>query len=318
VDDRLGGCGGARRRPWLAWSCAECHPLVGSDHRRGLGRALDDAGSGKDGHRSSAGNDGSGHPDDTCRPGRRRAVHAADQGRRGDRLSRLRPGRPHEAARLAERYGVNSAAVAFAQAIRIVLLVITIPPLLFWLNNMTGAPSIPPDHGQDHLGAAFLLCGALACGGLAARLRMPNGGFLGALAFSAVAAYLTLPVAAIPSEVLIGGQVLLGVSLGSMFDHSLMGRLRRFALASIAATLGLLVLSAIGAALFAVLFELPWQTMVLATAPGSLTEMALTAKLMHADVPMVTAFHILRISIILLATPAVFPLVRWLSLKLGR
>ncbi len=57
----------------------------------------------------------------------------------------------------------------------------------------------------------------------------------------------------------------------------------------------------------ALMTEMSWSSAVLAMAPGSLTEMALTAKLMHADVQLVTAFHILRIFLILFATPFIFP-----------
>jgi uncharacterized membrane protein AbrB (regulator of aidB expression) len=49
-----------------------------------------------------------------------------------------------------------------------------------------------------------------------------------------------------------------------------------------------------------------WQIMVLATAPGSVTEMALTAKILHQGVAIVTAFHVVRIFIILPAAPLIF------------
>ncbi len=49
-----------------------------------------------------------------------------------------------------------------------------------------------------------------------------------------------------------------------------------------------------------------WQTMVLATAPGSVTEMALTAKILDQQVAIVTASHIVRIFIILPFLPLIF------------
>ena len=42
-----------------------------------------------------------------------------------------------------------------------------------------------------------------------------------------------------------------------------------------------------------------WQVMMLATAPGSVTEMALTAKILEDGLAVVTAFHVVRIFIIL-------------------
>ena len=47
------------------------------------------------------------------------------------------------------------------------------------------------------------------------------------------------------------------------------------------------------------LIDAPWQVMVLSTAPGSVTEMALTAKILQEGLAVVTAFHLVRIFIIL-------------------
>ncbi len=226
---------------------------------------------------------------------------------------------PMEAARLAERYGVSPPSVALAQAVRTISLVLLIPPLLFLLNGVTAATTAGAVQGEhDCVGILVLLLGSFLCGGLAAKIGLPNGAFIGALTFSAVSALLSLRVSALPYGMLAGGQVLLGVSLGCMFDNAILRKLKVFALASVATNLALLVLCATGGICVAFITGLPWQTLVLATAPGSLTEMSLTAKLMHFDVPLVTAFHILRIFIILMATPAIFSIVRWMSSKLDR
>jgi len=224
---------------------------------------------------------------------------------------------PMEGMRLAEQYKVNAPAVAFAQAIRIITLVVIIPPALLFFSGWRPLPQLGAEIGEHTLaGAVLLLLGSAICGGAAAKMRIPNGAFLGALGFSTLAAILSLPVQPLPTIVLIVGQLLLGVSLGSMFDRTLANRLHVFAIASFTATLGLLAFCALGAEIAAVITGLPWQTLVLATAPGSLTEMSLTAKLMHFDAPLVTAFHILRISLILLITPAIFGIVRWVSNRL--
>ncbi|MGD9741022.1 MAG: AbrB family transcriptional regulator [Dongiaceae bacterium] len=225
---------------------------------------------------------------------------------------------PMEAARLAERYGVSPPSVALAQAVRTISLVLLIPPLLFLLNGVTATTAGVVQGEHDYVGVVVLLLGSFLCGGLAASIGFPNGAFIGALTFSAVSALLSLRVSTLPYGILAGGQVLLGVSLGCMFDKAILRKLKAFALASVATNLALLVLCATGGISFAFISGLPWQTLVLATAPGSLTEMSLTAKLMHFDVPLVTAFHILRIFIILMATPAIFSIVRWMSSKFDR
>ena len=47
-------------------------------------------------------------------------------------------------------------------------------------------------------------------------------------------------------------------------------------------------------------------TMVLGTAPGGITEMCVTAKVLQLGVPLVTAFHVTRLVVLLLVTPMVF------------
>ena len=47
-------------------------------------------------------------------------------------------------------------------------------------------------------------------------------------------------------------------------------------------------------------------TLVLGTAPGGIAEMCITAKVLQLGVPLVTAFHVTRLVVLLLATPLVF------------
>ena len=53
-------------------------------------------------------------------------------------------------------------------------------------------------------------------------------------------------------------------------------------------------------------YRIAWQTMVLATAPGSVTEMALTAKILDEGVAVVTAYHVVRIFVIIPLAPLIF------------
>ena len=53
-----------------------------------------------------------------------------------------------------------------------------------------------------------------------------------------------------------------------------------------------------------------WQVMVLAMAPGSVTEMALTAKVLQEGIAVVTAFHLVRIFIILPFAPLIISVTR--------
>lgn len=220
------------------------------------------------------------------------------------------PGSPVEMTGLAVRHGAQSGAVAFAQVLRIALLVLIIPPVLALTHGGVGdaAAALNGGAATDWRGAGLLLFVALA-GGFAMRaVRMTSPFFLGPLAAAAAAAAATLPVSALPYPVLAGAQILLGVWLGCTFDRELLRRVGSLMPAILFSTLVLLALCALMALAISALTGIGWPTMVLATAPGSVTEMALTAKILQQGVALVTAFHITRIFIILPAAPLIFGL----------
>jgi uncharacterized protein len=96
------------------------------------------------------------------------------------------------------------------------------------------------------------------------------------------------------------------VWLGCMFDRDMLMRSRSFIPAALFSTLVLMVLSVAMALGISALTGIDWQVMVLAAAPGSVTEMALTAKILQQGVAMVTAFHVVRLFIILPTAPLIF------------
>src|SRR5690606_30816668 len=86
----------------------------------------------------------------------------------------------------------------------------------------------------------------------------------------------------------------------------LLAQSRTFVPAALVSTARLLLLCAGMALAASWATGIAWPTMVLATAPGSVTEMALTAKILDQQVAIVTAFHVARIFIILPFLPVIF------------
>jgi uncharacterized membrane protein AbrB (regulator of aidB expression) len=56
-------------------------------------------------------------------------------------------------------------------------------------------------------------------------------------------------------------------------------------------------------------------TAILATAPGGIAEMSLTAKTLQLGVPIVAAFHVARMAIIVILIGPLFNLTKYLHLR---
>ncbi len=207
------------------------------------------------------------------------------------------PGGPVEMAQLAERYGGEGSLVALTQTMRIAAIVILIPPLLVVLGN----PVVDVIRLQvvvSYPGLAMALAFAVAGAWLAAKVGLMNPFFVGPMLAVATAALLDLPLSGIPGVVLAGAQIMLGVSLGGMFDRQVLRRGRNFLGVACMTTLLLIGVTLVMAAAMAAMGVSTFSTLALANAPGSVTEMAIAAKAMHLDVSLVASFHIIRILIL--------------------
>jgi hypothetical protein len=71
-----------------------------------------------------------------------------------------------------------------------------------------------------------------------------------------------------------------------------------------------MVLSAGFAALLAWASGLAFATLVLATAPGGIAEMCITAKVLQLGVPLVTAAHVTRVLVLITTTGPTYRAVR--------
>ncbi len=216
------------------------------------------------------------------------------------------PAGPIETANIAVRYGLRTGPIVFGQTLRIAMIVLILPPLVVWLENVEVAAAVRPSSTlQWWMVPPFLAwCGVV--GMIFARLRIPNAFFLGALIAAALVAATGVAAGGTPPAVLAAGQILLGTWLGTVFSRRQIARARAELPVVVASTVVVMALCC-GLGLFVSWgADIEWETMVLAAAPGSLTEMALTAELVHADPVMVTAFHVVRIFIMIPLTSLIF------------
>lgn len=207
---------------------------------------------------------------------------------------------PVESVVLAKRYAIPQGPVMFSQTIRILAIVISIPPIIVFLDGTVADPVLVLSGMEwTFRGAVFLFTLGLAGALMAARIGVPNAYFLGAMVGASLGAVLGLPISPYPYIVLAGAQILLGIWLGSAIDRGLFRNAHTLLPGLVVSSLLLIVLCGFLGLGIAWITGQPWQTMILATAPGSVTEMSLTAKILQEGLAIVTAFHLTRILIIM-------------------
>ncbi len=219
------------------------------------------------------------------------------------------PGGAAEMAVLGERFGARVDQVAAAQSLRILLVVVTIPSAFAALGLHGADPFLAASSEIRWPALAAMLAVTGAAGLLLTRLSVPNGFVLGALVVAIPLTIAGVGTSAMPRWVLDGAQLLLGCALGSRFNRGFLARAPRFVAAVVATVALAMGISVLFALLLARATGIHPATLVLATAPGGIAEMAVTAKVLELGVPMVTSFHVTRVMLLLTCSG---PLFAWL------
>lgn len=218
---------------------------------------------------------------------------------------------------LAERAGARFDRVALAQSLRVFIVVCTIP-VVITLSGMTGTDCYTPANREIMAGGlAGLIALAAASGYIIYRAGIPNAFILGPLLLSALLTMNNISLSSLPVVLGISGQLLMGWALGSRFQPDLKEASPAFIGGVIAATLASMgILLLVGSA-FGIWLGIPLPTMALATAPGGISEMCVTAKILKLGVPVVTAFQVTRLAILLISALPVYQGVCWLKTSLA-
>lgn len=216
------------------------------------------------------------------------------------------PGGVAEMSILAERHGGHTAPVSLAQSLRILCVVVTIPPTITVLGLTGIDPFQPSTLGFDPLGFAAFLTLAVAGGGLLAWRRVPNAWMLGPMAVAVLVTVTESGLSSMPTALLNLSQVLIGATLGLRYRRDRLLALRRFLPPAVLSTIVLVGLNVITGAVIGELVGLPVPTMALAVSPGGMAEMSITAKILHLGVPIVAAFHVVRIFLVIGFSEIVF------------
>jgi len=209
-----------------------------------------------------------------------------------------------------ERHGAAVDRVAAAHSLR-VLMVVGIVPFCFKFAGIHGVDLYVPGTRFVHYGGLLLLTLLATGGGLALqRLNLPNAWMIGPLLVTTGLTAFQVHLSALPEWSVHLGQLLIGISLGTRFSPEFLHTAPRYMLGvALSSALALLLTFLFGLGL-ALVSGIHPATAILATAPGGIAEMSLTAKNLQLGVPVVTAFHVTRLITLVLTIGPLFRLLQ--------
>lgn len=229
------------------------------------------------------------------------------------------PGGATEMTVLGERYGARPDRIALAQSLRI-LIVVFVVPFALTFGGARGADPFAAAAGMtlDWPRLAMLVATGALAGAVINRAGLANGFMFGPLLLTMVLMGWGVRLSSIPAEVTNAAQLLIGWVLGSRFERRSLASAPRYVGAALASILAGIACSAAFGASLAWWSGLSVATLVLATAPGGLAEMCITAKVLQLGVPLVTAAHVTRVFLLILSTGPVYRLARVLRARFER
>jgi membrane AbrB-like protein len=209
------------------------------------------------------------------------------------------PGGLSEMVTIGQSMGGNLPIISMFHSIRVVMIVFITPYLVTSLPHPSAAPLI--DSGGDVLGGiqTFIVLGMGAAGAIiAARCAVPAPFLLGPLLVTSAVSLNTTFLGSAPtlSSVLVNtAQIFIAVSIGIEWKREEIIKQRRHFVSGLVQSLFLCLMSLSLAAALAYATNIDLITSILATAPGGIAEMSLTALATGADPLLVTAFQLFRV-----------------------
>ncbi|MBT6800401.1 MAG: hypothetical protein HOA41_01865, partial [Rhodospirillales bacterium] len=104
--------------------------------------------------------------------------------------------------------------------------------------------------------------------------------------------------------------------LGARYEREFFIRHRLFIPFALFNAFFILIVSALVALGLAWAFGMSIATMLIATAPGGLAEMTITAQALNVGVPLVVAFHMVRVVIVNMGTQYIYGLAQWVRSRM--
>jgi membrane AbrB-like protein len=213
-----------------------------------------------------------------------------------------------EMSNIAEQRGARVDMVATAHSLRMLIVVCTVP-FLFTMWGVAGTdPTQPGPKIFDASGFALLVVLTLIAVALFRQFHLPSPWMLGTLTMALLLTVNDIELSSLPQVVVVGGQVLIGWSLGDRYRPGFFQAAPRFMLAVTMFTLGALLLAAFAAWVASYLVDIALPVLILSMVPGGIAEISLTARALQLGTPIVTAFQVTRLAVVVVITGPLYDL----------
>lgn len=220
-----------------------------------------------------------------------------------------------EMIQLGIRHNADVGKIAAAHSVRLVLIVLCVPPTMFYLAHVAPNAAFARLPANWQWLAPMLLAGALVAMGWK-RLGWANPWMFGPMALCALCTACFDLQMALPLELSHYGQLMIGCALGVHFDRQFFRSAPTYLLKVAAFTLSMIGSTVLVAWLLSHVIDLPTYTLALGMMPGSSTEMYLTADALHLAVGLVTAMQIMRLIVVMLCAAPIHD--RWIKRQAER
>ena len=225
------------------------------------------------------------------------------------------PGGSMAMANLAEKYGATMPPVAVAHSLRVSILVIVIPFGLTYGGIHIEPSTFRPEFTLNYSILIPWLAGGFVLGELSERLRFHNGCLLTPLFLGAILALNGVTLSEIPSWLTDFAQLMFGLILGERYERAFFAKHKLFIPFALVNAVFIISASVAVALSVSWAFDLPIATMIIATAPGGMAEMAIVAQALQMAIPTIMAFHLFRIIIVNMGTQYIYIGAMWLRGK---
>ena len=214
-------------------------------------------------------------------------------------------------AMLAERYGAQIAPVAVAHSLRVSIVVIVIPFAVTYGGIPIEGSAYRPDVPLDPVVLAAWLAFGFVLGEVTERLRLQNGYLLAPIFFGAALTVSGVQLSGVPRWMTSFAQLMFGLVLGARYERTFFARHKLFIPFALMNAFFILAASLAVAVALSWVFGLPIATMIIATSPGGMAEMTITAQALQVGVPLVVAFHLFRVVIVNMGSQYIYAGVAW-------